>query len=161
MTRTTHGYGWGIHMRIVVQSFDVQFLNAAALAGRGMGRIVHYEDLSAKAVAEAIRFALLPSTQETARKVQYSFRHRENTPLQTAVWWAEHIAATGGAPLTKSHAVHMGAIAYHSVDVYVFLAAAVLALVGSWVWLVRRMLALRRWGASTTAATAAPKAKTN
>lgn len=108
-----------------------------------MGHIVHYEDMTAKTIADAIRFALLPSTREAAHKVQYSFRNRQNTPQQTAVWWVEHIAATAGAPLTKSHAVHMGAFEYHSLDVYAFLLAAVLTIVGSWIWLVRRLLALK------------------
>lgn len=129
---------------VVTPMYGDQFLNAAALANRGMGRIVHYEDLSAKAVSEAIRFALEPSTQETARKVQHSFRNRQNTPLQTAVWWAEHIANTAGAPLIESHAVHMNAFTYHSIDVIVFLLAALAAFIGSWLWLVRRVLAMRR-----------------
>lgn len=117
-----------------------QFLNGAALSARGMGRIVQYEDLSTKTVADAIRFALEPAAQEAARKVQYSFRNRQNTPEQTAVWWAEHIAVTAGAPLAKSHVVHMGAFAYHSLDVYVFLAFVLLTFVASWVWMVRRLL---------------------
>lgn len=141
---------------VVTPMYGDQFLNAAALAARGMGHIVHYEELSAKNVADAIRFALEPSTQETARKVQHSFRNRQNTPQQTAVWWAEHIANTAGAPLTKSHAVHMNAFAYHSIDVHAFLLAAVATFVGSWLWLVRRVLAIRRSPVATT-----KKAKAN
>lgn len=139
----SHDTQYLVRSHIICKSSNMsihQFLNAAALTARGMGRIVPYEDLSAETVADAIRFALEPATQEAARKVQYSFRNRQNTPAQTAVWWAEHIAATAGAPLVRSNAVGMSTIAYHSLDVYAFLAVVLLAFVGSWVWIVRRLL---------------------
>lgn len=141
---------------VVTPMYGDQFLNAAALQSRGMGRIVHYEDLSANTMAAAIRLALAPQTQEAARRVQYAFRQRQQTPQQTAVWWAEHIAATAGAPLAQSHAVQMSAWTYHSVDVLTFLAASVLAMVASWVWVVRRL-----WGCRAGAVGLSKKIKAN
>lgn len=115
----------------------MQFLNSAAMAARGMGQIVHYEDLSAETMTQAIRFALEPSTQEKARQVQYSYRNRLNPAKETAAWWVEHVAATAGAPLAQSRSIYMPSIAYYHLDVYAFLAFVVIVFITSWVWFLR------------------------
>lgn len=121
----------------------MQFLNAAALVARGMGKIVHYEDISRDSIANAIRFALDSTTQDNARKVSHSYRNRLQTPQKTAVWWVEHVAATGGVPLTRSHSTYMPAYSYYSFDVYATLTVAVLVCVGSWVWVLKRFCGKR------------------
>lgn len=114
-----------------------QFLNAAAMTARGMGKTVHYEDMSDVTMTEALKFALDPTTQETARRIQFAYRNRLRPVQETAVWWVEHVVATAGAPLAKSHAVFMSAFVYHSFDVYVLLAIVLVSILGSWLWLVR------------------------
>lgn len=59
-----------------------------------------------------------PETKENAKKLSYEFRNRNQAPLTTAIWWAEHVAATGGAPLLKSHSIYMPAFAFYSLDAY-------------------------------------------
>lgn len=43
------------------------------------------------------------------------------TPLKTALWWIEHVLATGGFELAKSNAMNMSWFTYHSVDVILVL----------------------------------------
>lgn len=102
-----------------------------------MGKIVHYEDISKETIINAITFALSEEAQENARKVSYSYRNRIQTPQQTAVWWAEHVIATGGVPLTKSQSTFMPAYAYHLLDVYAFVAAVLFIFIASWIWFVK------------------------
>lgn len=123
--------------------FFLQFLNAAALVSRGMGKIVHYEDISRDSIANAIHFALDSKTQENARKVSHSYRNRLQTPQKTAVWWVEHVAATGGVPLTRSHSVNMPGYSYYSLDVYATLTIALSVFIGSWVWVLKRFCGKR------------------
>ncbi|KAG4074905.1 hypothetical protein HA402_009330 [Bradysia odoriphaga] len=114
-----------------------QFLNSAAFVDRGMGRVVNYEDISMEAFENAIKFALQPSTQENAKKVSYSYRNRPKPVLETAVWWVEHVAATGGAPLTNCQSAFMAWYEYHLLDVYVVVAGSLFIVVASWIWAIK------------------------
>lgn len=103
-----------------------------------MGKVVPYERITAETMTDAIRFALEPQTQENARKVSHSYRNRIQTPQEAAVWWVEHVAATGGAALMQSHATELSAFAYYSFDVYATLAAVLFVFLGSWVWMLKK-----------------------
>jgi glucuronosyltransferase len=116
-----------------------QRLNAAALKNRGMGTILNYENLNADTLYEALKTALEPSSLENARKVSYSFKNRLRGPSETAVFWAEYVAATGGAPLTHSHSIELSWFVYHSVDVYLSLLVGILVMTYSWIWFVRKI----------------------
>lgn len=101
-------------------------MNSGALVNRGMGVIVHYEDITFETITKAIKFALDSETQENAKKVSYSFKNRMNSPLDTAIWWAEHVAETGGAGLVKPYGTNLSGFIYHSFDIYLFLLACFL-----------------------------------
>lgn len=116
-----------------------QFLNSAAFVDRGMGKVVQYEDISKETIENAIRFALQPSTQENAKKVSYSYKNRPKPVLDTAVWWVEHVAATGGAPLTNTHSTFMTWYEYHLIDVYAVVICGLIIFIASWVWMIKRI----------------------
>lgn len=101
-----------------------------------MGVAVHYEDITKDAMLDAINKMLDPKAMKNAKIVSHSFRNRIQTPLETAIWWVEHVAATGGAPLTKSHSVYMTPAAYYSWDVLTALAVGFFVVATSWVWFV-------------------------
>ncbi len=101
---------------------------------RGMGVVVHYEQITKEAMRKAIQFALNPTTQMNAKTVSHSFNNRILKPLDTAVWWVEHVAETKGAPLIHSNSVYMSGFAYHLFDVYAVLAFAISVIVLSWIW---------------------------
>lgn len=104
-----------------------------------MGKVVAYEDISRESFEEAIKFALEPSTQENAKKVSYSYRNRPKPVLDTAIWWVEHVAATGGAPLTNCHSTFMTWYEFYLLDVYAVVASGLLIFIASWVWMIKRI----------------------
>lgn len=109
-----------------------------------MGAVVHYEDITKENMLDAINKMLSPQARFNAQKVSYSFKNRIQTPLETAIWWVEHVAATGGAPLSKPYSVYMGAASYHSWDVIAVLALIFIAFVASWVWFLRQCFCSKR-----------------
>lgn len=121
---------------VVTPMYGDQFLNAAALKDRGMGEIVHYENITEETIRAAIEKSLELGTQENAKKVSFSYRNRPQKPIETAVWWVEHVAATGGAPLTKSISTYLPGYIYHSVDICLtFLPILLLCLIG-WTYVI-------------------------
>lgn len=101
-----------------------------------MGIAVHYEDITKDTMLSAINAMLAPEVMANAKKVSHSFQNRIQTPLETAIWWVEHVAATGGAPLTRSYSVDMTAIEYYSWDVLAVLVAGFTVLLSAWAWFV-------------------------
>lgn len=136
---------------IVTPLFGDQFFNAAAFANRGMGAIVHYEDLTKENIVRALDFALSPTTLENAQTVSYVFRNRLQAPLATAIWWVEHVAATKGAPLTKSHAVFLSTFIYYSLDVLlVILVVGLILICSPWMWALRKLFSSKTVQTKTT-----------
>lgn len=101
---------------------------------RGMGVVVQYEQITKESMRKAIEFALSPATQLNAKTVAHSFNNRIVKPLDSAMWWVEHVAETKGAPLLQSNSVYMTGFAYHLFDVYAVLALGILAIILSWIW---------------------------
>lgn len=120
-----------------------QFLNSAAQVKRGMGSVVPYEDFTTEKLKEAIKFALNPTTRANAKKVSYSFKNRPQKPLDTAIWWVEHVAATKGEPLIKSQATYLPGYIYHCLDIYATLLAVVLVSVASWIYVIKKCRGLK------------------
>jgi glucuronosyltransferase len=114
-----------------------QFLNSAALKNRGMGSILPYENINPDTVYDALKIALDPTTLENARKVSYSYKNRFRGPAETAVYWAEYVAATGGAPLTRSQSIDLSGFVYHSLDIYLTLLVGAVTMLYSWIWFIR------------------------
>lgn len=101
---------------------------------RGMGVVVHYEQITKETMQKAIQFALSPAAQMNAKTVSRSFNDRIVKPLDTAVWWVEHTASTRGAPLIQSNSVYMSGFAYHLLDVYAALVLGISMIILSWIW---------------------------
>ncbi|KAG4074841.1 hypothetical protein HA402_009266 [Bradysia odoriphaga] len=119
---------------IITPMYGDQFLNAAGMVRRGMGVVVHYEQITMESMQKAIKFALSPATQLNAKTVSLSFNNRITKPLHTAVWWVEHVAATKGARLLQSNSVYMDGFAYYLFDVYAVLGVGIATIVSSWIW---------------------------
>lgn len=132
---SSEGAYCGVPM-VLTPMYGDQFLNSAAAVNRGMGTIVHFEDISAETMKAAITEALKPQSRQNAKKVSYSYQNRPRKPIETAVWWVEYIAATQGGPLLQSHSSKLSTIAYYSFDVYAIIAAVILTVIASWIFLV-------------------------
>lgn len=111
---------------------------------RGMGIVVHYEQITKETMQKAIRFALSPAAQMNAKAVSHSFNNRIVQPLDAAVWWVKHVAATKGAPLLQSNSVYMSGFAYHLLDVYAVLALGISMIIASWIWVFYRFCCYSR-----------------
>lgn len=115
-----------------------QFHNSAAAVARGMGVIVHYEDITEESFKAAISATLKPETLRNAKKVSYSYQNRIKSPLETAIWWVEYVAKTHGAPLLKSHSINLSAFVYYSFDIYITIFLILLVISSFWVYTVRK-----------------------
>ncbi|XP_055920857.1 UDP-glucosyltransferase 2-like isoform X1 [Eupeodes corollae] len=129
---------------VATPMYGDQFLNAAALAHRGMGTILKYEDITEATVVKAIRLVLEKPFLDNAKKVSYAFRNRPRTAKETAVWWVEHVIKTRGAPLTKSVSRHMSRFVYYSLDVYTLFASVILISLLTWIWLMVKICSLKK-----------------
>lgn len=114
-----------------------QFLNIASLKQRGMAIQLDFESLSEQSTFEALSNALDPKYKLNAQRLATAYNNREQPPLDTAVWWVEHVAETHGAPLLQSSAVHLSRFAYYSLDVYLVIASVLMLLLGSSIGLWR------------------------
>lgn len=129
---------------VVTPMYGDQFLNGAALQDRGMGTFMHYEDITYESVKSAIAIALSPEAQENAKKVAFSYKNRPQSPIDTANWWVEHVAATGGAPLTKSSSSFLPGYIYYSFDIYAVLIAVLIPSILAWLFVVSKCLGFVR-----------------
>lgn len=120
--------------------FGDQYNNAAALKARGMGATVYYGAITKDSVEAAIEYVLQPQVLQNAKIVSYSYRNRPQKPLDTAIWWIEHVAATAGAPLTKSYASYVPWFIYFSLDVYLTIVVVFVVFISIWIVTIRRVL---------------------
>ncbi|KAI8043735.1 hypothetical protein M5D96_005073 [Drosophila gunungcola] len=84
-----------------VPIYGDQSLNIAALVHRGMALQLEFKKLDENTVFEALTKALDPSFKERAKEVASAYNNRIQDPLETAIWWVEHVAETKGASLTQ------------------------------------------------------------
>ncbi|XP_070065012.1 uncharacterized protein [Drosophila virilis] len=103
-----------------------QHLNVAALVERGMAVRLDFERLREQTAFEALSQALDAKYKRQAQKIAAAYNERPQLALETALWWVQHVAETGGAPLLQSGAVRLNRFVYYSLDVYVALACALL-----------------------------------
>lgn len=136
---TSEGAYCGVPM-VLTPMYGDQHHNAAAAQSRGIGTIVHYEDITVESVTNAIEAALSATHQENAKKVSYSFRHRPQQPMETAIWHIEHVAATHGLPLAKSNSRNLPLYVYYNFDIYATILAVVLISIASWIFFLRKCL---------------------
>lgn len=76
---------------------------------------------------------------QNAKAVSYSFKNRLTTPLETAIWWSEHVAATGGGPLLHANAIEIPWYVYHSLDVWAFVIFLMTLTIFMWIWIIKRL----------------------
>ncbi|XP_053692404.1 UDP-glycosyltransferase UGT5-like [Sabethes cyaneus] len=121
---------------VATPMYGDQFNNAAALEHRGMAFVMPYSKFTQETVSESLRKALDPATMENAKRVSFSYRNRPQSAVETAVWWCEHVVATGGLPLGKSYAIELPWYSYYLIDVQI----AVYTFLFVYFWITYRLL---------------------
>ncbi|XP_017471788.1 PREDICTED: UDP-glucuronosyltransferase 1-1-like [Rhagoletis zephyria] len=128
---------------VATPMYGDQFLNAAALKHRGMGVVLHYEDITENSVLRSVREVLKKQYMDNAKAVSFSYKHRPQTALESAIWWVEYVAKTEGAPLTKADAVFLSRFVYYSMDVYLFVGMVLFITILSWSFICGKICARR------------------
>ncbi|XP_055918221.1 UDP-glycosyltransferase UGT5-like [Eupeodes corollae] len=124
---------------VITPMFADQYHNAATLVDRGMGTILHFEDITEATVFNALTTVLDKKFMDNAKNIAHSFKKRPKTAMETAIWWVEHVIETKGAPLTKSISSRMSRFAYYSLDVYTFLAVVIFLTVSACQFLINNV----------------------
>lgn len=69
------------------------------------------------------------SVYEMAKSVSYEHRNRLASPIDTAVWWIEHVIATGGYEFGKANTHEMYWFYYYSIDSIILTFIVILSLI--------------------------------
>ncbi|XP_071495675.1 UDP-glucuronosyltransferase 1A9-like [Diadema antillarum] len=130
-----HGGSGGVHEAI---NFGVPMLlfplgrdqptNAKRVAAKGIGISLHLGNLDEKLLTDSLN-QLLQNTsyKENAMRASAILRDQLASPLDTAVFWIEHVVKFGGDHL-RLRAAEMGFVQLHSLDVIVLLVVVAVAL---------------------------------
>ncbi|KAK7865281.1 hypothetical protein R5R35_012577 [Gryllus longicercus] len=107
-----------------------QYLNAARLQGLGVAEKLDYATLSKESVLAALTKVLGdPSYRERMRELSAVFRERPRPPLETAVFWIEHVLRHRGAPRMRAPTADMAWYELMLLDVAAFVLLVVAAVV--------------------------------
>lgn len=111
--------------------FGDQFMNMARAEQMGYGITVKYGQLTAPLFRSAIdRITSDPSYLQRVKAMSSQFRDQKETPLERAVYWAEHVVRQKGAKYLRSASQDLSLVEYHNLDVLAaFFAALSLAFV--------------------------------
>lgn len=124
---------------LLTPMYGDQFLNSKAIESRGMGTIVHYEDLTVQSIKAALKETLTEEKLLKAKQVSYDYTHRPMAAIDTAVWWVEHVHATGGLPLADTSAKYLPIITYYQWDIYATFAVVIFISVLTWVFILYKL----------------------
>lgn len=108
-----------------------QYLNVASLVQRDMAVQLDFKSLSEQSVYDALLEALDSRYKQQAEAIAAAYNERPQQPLETAVWWVEHVAETRGAPLLQPSAVNLNRFVYYSLDVYLVVGVLLLLILAS------------------------------
>ncbi|XP_071495673.1 UDP-glucuronosyltransferase 2C1-like [Diadema antillarum] len=139
-----HGGAGGVHEAIhcgvpmlIMPLAGDQPVNAHLVAAKGLGLTLNLGDLDEEKFRQTVHEILeTRSYKENAMRASAIFRDRMASPLDTAVFWIEHVLKFGGDHL-RLRAAEMGFIQLHSLDVIAFLIVVVVA----WLYLSYVLLA--------------------
>ncbi|KAH8378116.1 hypothetical protein KR093_009383, partial [Drosophila rubida] len=126
----TEGVASGVPI-VGMPIYGDQFLNIASLVERGSAVKLDFASFSEETVYAALTQALHAEYKLQAQRIAAAYNQRPQPPLDTAVWWVEHVAETRGAPLLQPSAVHLSRFVYYSLDIYLTIAGVLLLLLAS------------------------------
>lgn len=105
-----------------IPMFADQFMNMARAEQLGYGIVVRYDQLTGNALYNAIDKVLnVPSYTLQVHAMSWRFRDQQQTPLERAVFWVEHVSRHKGAEYLRSGSQDLNLIEYHNIDVLVTL----------------------------------------
>ncbi|XP_022209927.2 UDP-glycosyltransferase UGT5 [Drosophila obscura] len=118
--------------------FSDQFFNMAHAEQTGYGIMLDFKSLNAGDFRAAIeRITGVPAYTAVVRGMSHRYRDQQQTPLQNAVYWVEHVTRHQGAAYLQSAAQRLNWWQYHNVDVLLIIFALL--------WLLLLVLPFAVW----------------
>lgn len=105
-----------------------------------MGVVLRYQDMNKDSIFLALRKALDQKTRDNAQQVSFSYKNRPMSPKESAVYWSEYVINTKGGKLLRPHSGDAHYFIYSMLDIHLFLLFTIIAILSSWVWLVKRFI---------------------
>lgn len=98
--------------------FSDQFFNMAHAEQNGYGIMLDFKTLNAVEFRKAIeRITSEPSYTKVVQGISFRYRDQQQTPIENAIYWVEHVTRHQGAAYLKSAAQRLNWWQYHNVDV--------------------------------------------
>ncbi|CAH0714626.1 unnamed protein product, partial [Brenthis ino] len=91
---------------IVIPFFGDQPANAAAVSEAGVGLVLSYQDISEESFYNALQRVLSEEIRTNAQRVSKIWQDRQSAPLDTAIFWTEHVIRWK-SPQLYSHAKNL------------------------------------------------------
>uniref|UniRef100_A0A3P8VZH1 UDP-glucuronosyltransferase n=1 Tax=Cynoglossus semilaevis TaxID=244447 RepID=A0A3P8VZH1_CYNSE len=112
--------------------------NLSRLRARGAATVIDMSNLDEETFGTAVQEVLTePSYRLNMERLSRLHRDKPMKPLDTALYWIEFVMRHKGAAHLRTESYRLPWYSYHSVDVMLFLAAAVLLILGTFVAFIR------------------------
>ncbi|CAG9762822.1 unnamed protein product [Ceutorhynchus assimilis] len=129
---------------VIMPQFGDQRFNAHAMETNGVATLLHLQTASEEQIVEAIEKALQPGRMQNAKALMDKFKDRPLSPMDTAIYWVEHIARHKGGEHMRSRAIDMPFYQVYLLDVIGFLVCIIFCAMFALYKTVRLILRLGR-----------------
>uniref|UniRef100_A0A1A9WKB9 UDP-glucuronosyltransferase n=1 Tax=Glossina brevipalpis TaxID=37001 RepID=A0A1A9WKB9_9MUSC len=108
---------------LITPIYGDQFVNAYAVQNRKIGLILNYHDLyNTDNIVAILKNITQSGYKHRAEELAEIFRHRENYPMDTAVWWVEDVLKHKSSVETlHSYAVDLDWFVFYSLDTIIII----------------------------------------
>lgn len=95
-----------------------QFLNLNKIQNRGLGLKLKFSTLTEEEFSKSLNKILTdPKFYKTSQDFSVRFRDRQNSPMDTMIFWMEYVIRNKGAPFLRSPALDLSFFQYYMLDV--------------------------------------------
>lgn len=121
--------------------FGDQFLNMAKAVANGYGIMLDYKNISTDALVNAVNTILNePKYTQQVQAMSSRFRDQPMEPLDTAVYWVEHVARHKGASYLHCAGLDLNFWQYHNIDAMLILYGGLLVVFCGILWILKLVL---------------------
>ncbi|XP_050668689.1 UDP-glycosyltransferase UGT5-like [Leptidea sinapis] len=114
--------------------------NSAAAKQAGVAEVLSLKDFDDQDLTNAIHYVLSKDVQEKASEVSQSWRERESSPLDTAVFWTEKVIRWGHKLQLHSQSRDLPLYQYLLIDIMAFLSVSLILTIASILFILKLIL---------------------